>query len=71
MLKEEYLQAAGGQRLTAATNFARDLMAGDQSRFKAGYSLANAVIAATEVFDLWNDEVNRLNAILDSEGVTQ
>lgn len=32
--------------------FARDLMEGDASRFKAGYSAENAVLASKDAFDL-------------------
>lgn len=51
--------------LTAAAVFARDLMAGDEANFKAGYSVENAVLAAGEVFvDVADDAIaNRLNAL--------
>lgn len=51
-LKQEYEGRAGGNTEIAAAAFALDLMEGDDTRFKAGYSLANAVIAAAEVFGI-------------------
>lgn len=35
----------------AAILFARDLMAGDPEKFKAGYTAPNAAIAAAEIFE--------------------
>ena len=64
MLKDEYVSASGGQVKVAATIFARDLMRGDPASFKAGYSLDNAIIAATEVFDLSKDEADEIRAKL-------
>ena len=44
------------RELAAAALFARDLMAGDEATFKAGYSPENAVIAALEVFPNVDEE---------------
>lgn len=37
--------------------FATDLMAGDPSNFKAGYSRENAIIATADAFGVSRDEV--------------
>jgi hypothetical protein len=56
-LKDQYQNQAQSD-LDAATALACDLAEGDPSTFKAGYSPANAAIAAAEVFGL--DEQDKL-----------
>lgn len=55
-IAREYLMRHD-QPLAAAVEFARDLMKGDPATFKAGYSLENAAIAASEIFELSRDEI--------------
>ena len=50
-LKTRYLADYGNAR-RAAVALARDLMRGDPDTFKAGYSPANAALAAGELFGL-------------------
>jgi hypothetical protein len=68
MIAQEYLQAANGLVTLAAANMATGLMAGDASKFKAGYTLDNAMIAVTEVFELGPDEQRTVRRILEQGG---
>ncbi len=68
-IKAEYLDRAKGNDLIAATAFAIDLMIGDKEKFKAGYSAANAAIAAEEVFGI--DRVQILAGIAVVKGGEQ
>lgn len=47
-LRNQYLDRANGDRQNAAVALAWDLMQDDPSTLKAGYSLENAAIAASE-----------------------
>ena len=62
-LEQEYLLAADGVREAAAAQFAHDLTLGYKASFKAGYSRANAIRAAIEVFYPESPEqiIRRLN----------
>ncbi|HWI67625.1 MAG TPA: hypothetical protein VNS88_04535 [Nitrospiraceae bacterium] len=44
----------------AVNVFVKDLMRGDPETFKAGYTRENAVIAASDAFDISRDEVEGL-----------
>ena len=49
-LRTMYMQRTEGDYSAAAVAFAFDLMQDDPATFKAGYSVENAVIAASEIF---------------------
>ena len=56
MIARRYLHRSGGDRTRAAAARARDLMRGDASTLKAGYSVANAALAARDLFGLSDRE---------------
>jgi hypothetical protein len=58
-LKDQYLNQYGNT-ISAAVALAEDLMADDPATFKAGYSAANAAIAAAEVFGIERSQVEPL-----------
>jgi len=49
-LRSMYMQRTEGDYAAAAVEFAFDLMQDDPATFKSGYSIENAVIAASEIF---------------------
>jgi hypothetical protein len=51
-LADEYLHRHNGDRILAAVELARELMAGDPATLKQGYSPANAALAAQDLFML-------------------
>jgi hypothetical protein len=51
-LADEYLHRHNGDRILAAVELARELMAGDPATLKQGYDAANAALAAQELFQL-------------------
>lgn len=53
-LRSMYMQRTEGDYAAAAAEFATDLMQDDPATFKAGYTIENAVIAASEVFPAMN-----------------
>lgn len=55
-----YLDDTSGLMIEAAIQFARDLMCGDPDACKAGYSPANAGLAARDAFALAHHEYDQL-----------
>jgi hypothetical protein len=53
-IAEQYRRYYGNK---AVWLFVRDLMAGDPSQFKAGYTRENAIIAAADAFGIERAEV--------------
>jgi hypothetical protein len=51
-IEQDYLERAMGNRVKAAEAMARDLMRGDPTTFKAGYTAENAALAVRDVFEL-------------------
>jgi hypothetical protein len=49
-LADEYLHRHSGDRVLAAVELAKELMAGDPATLKQGYSAANAALAAQDLF---------------------
>jgi hypothetical protein len=69
-IRMRYLARHGSDRISAARALAEDLMEGDATRFKAGYSAENALLAAVEVFGLSKDEAATVGTrvIFETEG---
>jgi hypothetical protein len=59
-LSQRYLREHGNDVDRAVRAFTSDLMRGDPATFKAGYSRANAVIAAAETFHLSRERAEEL-----------
>lgn len=57
-IAREYQERYG--RRVGARTFTLDLMRDDPAQFKAGYSLASAVLATATAFDLTAEETERL-----------
>ncbi len=63
---EAILRAHGSDRVAAAAVVAGGLMRGDPSTCKAGYSLANAVIAAGELYGLTAEQRDAVQQQLEA-----
>lgn len=61
-LHDIYLERALGSPAMAAAKLAKDLTIGDPSRFKVGYTIPNAILAAQDVFPgVPESSIRRLN----------
>lgn len=66
-LLEEYLWRGKGFKLAAAFLFCRDLVAGDKTAHKVGYSRKNALHGAEEFFGLNDTQRAALEVAIDPE----
>jgi hypothetical protein len=69
-IADNYFRLANGDRLMAARLCARDLMRGDSTQFKAGYTAENAALAVKDLFGLSTEAVAQLESLLLAQETT-